>query len=111
MAHRLLSGADTWLPIPPSYRALTAELLPARLREAFALRYGEAEARVAHRLVRSARRLYPYLPSRLRHVGPYQEAEQRLAGRRHPDLLARLCNRVWIGRADMPKGHAHGHAA
>jgi uncharacterized protein (DUF2236 family) len=111
MAHRLLSGADTWLPIPPSYRALTAELLPARLREAFALRYGEAEERAARGLVRSVRRLYPYLPSRLRDVGPYQEAEQRLAGRRHPDLLARLCNRVWIGRADMPKGHAHGHAA
>jgi len=43
---------------------------------------------------------------RLRHVGPYQEAEQRLAGRRHPDLMARMCNRIWIGRADMPKGTA-----
>src|SRR5262245_9580088 len=28
MAHRLLAGADTWLPIPGWYRALTAALLP-----------------------------------------------------------------------------------
>jgi uncharacterized protein (DUF2236 family) len=106
MAHRLLAGADTWLPVPASYRALTAELLPARLRNEFALRYGEAEQRAACRLVQRLRRLYPYLPTRLRHVGPYQEAEQRLAGRRHPDLMARLCNRLWIGRAAMPSGHA-----
>jgi len=43
MAHRLLAGADTWLPIPAWYRTLTAALLPPRLRDAFALRYGKAE--------------------------------------------------------------------
>lgn len=106
MAHRLLAGTDTWLPVPASYRALTAELLPARLRSEFTLPYGEAEQRAARRLVQLLRRLYPYLPTRLRHVGPYQEAEQRLAGRRHPDLMARLCNRLWIGRAAMPSGNA-----
>ena len=106
MAHRLLSGADTWLPIPASYRALTAQLLPPHLRNAFALHYGEAEERAARRLVQLVRRIYPHLPMRLRHVGPYQEAEQRLAGRRHPDLMARMCNRIWIGRADLPKGTA-----
>ena len=43
IAHRLLAGSDTWFPIPASYRALTAELLPPPLREAFALRYDKAE--------------------------------------------------------------------
>src|SRR5262249_617426 len=43
MAHRLLVGADIWLPIPAGYKALTAALLPPRLREEFALRYDKAE--------------------------------------------------------------------
>jgi hypothetical protein len=38
------------------------------------------------------------LPSRLRYVGPYQEAEQRLAGRTQPDFIARACNRLWMGQ-------------
>jgi len=104
MAHRLLAGADTWLPIPASYRALTAALLPPRLRNGFALRYGEAEQRAAERLIARVRRVYPSLPSRVRYVGPYQEAKQRLSGRARPDLLTRMCNRFWIGYAALPTG-------
>jgi uncharacterized protein (DUF2236 family) len=51
IAHRLLAGTDTWFPISASYRALTAELLPPALREAFALRYGEAERRTVQNLI------------------------------------------------------------
>jgi uncharacterized protein (DUF2236 family) len=105
MAHRLLAGADTWLPVPASYKALTAGLLPPRLRDAFALRYSEAEQRAAEQLVRWVRRIYPRLPSRLRYVGPYQEAEQRLAGSPQPDFVTRICNRFWMGRADLPREH------
>jgi uncharacterized protein (DUF2236 family) len=99
MAHRLLAGADTWLPIPAWYKALTAALLPPRLRDAFALRHGEAERDDVQRLVAHARRIYPLLPSRLRYVGPYQEAEQRLAGMTQPDFVARMCNRFWMGQS------------
>ena len=102
MASRLLSSAGTWLPVPGSYRALTAQLLPPVLREQFELPFGAAEARAARRLVAWARRIYPRLPARLRYVGPYHEAQQRLAGRRHPDLLARLSNRLWIGQSSLP---------
>jgi uncharacterized protein (DUF2236 family) len=105
MAHRLLAGTDTWFPIPASYRALTAELLPPPLREAFALRYGEAERQAAQNLIGWVRRIYPFLPARLRYVGPYQEAEQRLAGRVRPDFVTRICNRIWMGRADLPRGN------
>jgi uncharacterized protein (DUF2236 family) len=100
-AHRLLAGADTWLPIPAWYRALTAALLPPRLRDAFALRYGKAEAADVRRFIRRARRIYPRLPARLRYVGPYQEAERRLAGRTQPDFVARMCNRFWMGQSAL----------
>jgi uncharacterized protein (DUF2236 family) len=102
MAHRLLAGADTWLPIPPSYRALTASLLPPRLREAFELPYGGAERRAAEQLIAWVRWTYPRLPARLRYVGPYQAAKQRLAGSAHPDFMTRMNNRFWIGRPDLP---------
>jgi uncharacterized protein (DUF2236 family) len=101
MAHRLLAGADTWLPIPARYRALTAALLPPRLRDAFALRYGKTEAADVRRFIRRARRIYPRLPARLRYVGPYQEAQQRLAGRTQPDFIARMCNRFWMGQSAL----------
>jgi uncharacterized protein (DUF2236 family) len=98
MAHRLLAGADTWLPVPSGYKALTAALLPPRLRDAFALAYGQAERNSAQQFIARTRRIYPFLPSRLRYVGPYQEAEQRLAGRTQPDFIARACNRFWMGQ-------------
>jgi uncharacterized protein (DUF2236 family) len=101
MAHRLLAGADTWLPVPAWYQALTAALLPPVLRDAFALRYGRAEEADVRRFIRRARRIYPRLPARLRYVGPYQEAEQRLAGRPQPDFLARMCNRFWMGQSAL----------
>src|SRR5262249_22148293 len=102
MAHRLLAGADTWLPIPAGYKALTAALLPPRLRDAFALRYGKAEEGEVQLFLGRRRRISPYFPARLRYVGPYQEAEQRLAGRTQPDFVARMCN--GFGRGQSPLG-------
>lgn len=102
MAHLLLAGADSWLPVPASYQALTAALLPPRLRQAFGLPFGDAERRAAERLVVRVKRLYPILPSRLRFVGPYHEALQRMAGKSGPDLVTRMSNRFWIGRANLP---------
>jgi uncharacterized protein (DUF2236 family) len=101
MAHRLLAGTDTWLPIPGAYRSLTATLLPPRLRDAFALPYGSAEREDAQRFTAWMRRIYPFLPARLRHVGPYQEANQRLAGRTEPDLVAQISNRFWMGQSAL----------
>ena len=99
IARELLAGSSgSWLRPPAWYRALTADLLPARLRDEFGLAYGDAERRAAERSLTWIRRLYPRLPNRLRLVGPYQEASARLAGRQHPDLATRLLNRFWIGR-------------
>ena len=45
IGHRLIAGTDTWLPVPASYQALTAALLPPRIREAFGFPCGAAEER------------------------------------------------------------------
>ena len=105
IGHRLIAGTDTWLPLPASYQALTAALLPPRIREAFGFPCGAAEERALRQLVARIRRIYPLLPARLRYVGPYQEAEQRLAGKARPDIVTRMCNRFWIGQAELPKEH------
>ena len=101
MAHRLLAGADSWLPIPGAYRSVTAALLPPRLRDAFALPYGNGEREDAQRFTAGVRRIYPFLHARLRHVGPYQEAQQRLAGRMRPGFAAQISNRFWMGQAAL----------
>jgi uncharacterized protein (DUF2236 family) len=101
MAHGLLTAGDSRLAVSASYRALTAALLPDRLRDGFALPYGVAERRAVSEFLGWARRIYPLLPARLRYVGPYQEAEQRLAGRARPDFLTRISNRLWIGRPQL----------
>jgi uncharacterized protein (DUF2236 family) len=101
-ADELFFGRRWWLRPPFWYRALTAQLLPARLRDAFGLAYGGREAAAAARALSRLHRLYPLLPSALRHVGPYREAGARLAGRARPDLATRLGNRFWIGRPRMP---------
>ena len=90
MARRLLAGADTWLAVPASYRALTAVLLPPQIRAAFGLPYDAAEQRTVRRLIAGIRRVYPFLPARLRYVGPYQEAQQRLAGMARPNCHSRV---------------------
>jgi uncharacterized protein (DUF2236 family) len=108
IAQQIFSGQVTGVRPPLWYRALTAQLLPERLREAFALPFGEAERRSAARAVRWMRRVYPSLPRRLRTVGPCQEAEERLAGRERPSIATRGLNRLWIGQPSMgrPSGVA-----
>jgi uncharacterized protein (DUF2236 family) len=100
LAGRLIGGQGWWPGAPAWYDALTAHLLPERLREGFGLRYGPAERRRAERVIAQARAICPRLPDRLRFVGPYQEARARLAGAR-PDLRVRLLNRLWIGRSSL----------
>jgi len=105
MARRLIAGADLWLPVPGSYQDLTIALLPPPLRERLGFSLGHVQDQQIQRAVALSRRLYPLLPARLRYVGPYQEAQQRLAGRTTPDLVTRMCNRFWIGRAELPAAH------
>jgi uncharacterized protein (DUF2236 family) len=106
IAAEVLAGAGSRIRAPGWYRALTAGLLPEGLRRGFDLPYGDAERRRADRAVHRLRRLYPLLPARLRHVGPYHEAVGRLAGRPRPDPLTRGLNRLWIGRPALSPGES-----
>lgn len=101
IAAEIFVGAGLCVRAPRWYKALTAQMLPPHLREGFELRGGDVEPRMAVQAVARARRLYPALPERLRHVGPYQEAMTRLAGRARPDLVTQLVNRLWIGQGWM----------
>ncbi|MDA9447213.1 MULTISPECIES: oxygenase MpaB family protein [Bradyrhizobium] len=101
IAAQIFGGARPWLRPPRWYRALTASLLPERLRAGFGFELGERELRSADNALRWIRRIYPTLPDRLRYVGPYQEAQARLRGEPQPDWMTRCLNRAWIGRPQM----------
>ena len=103
LAQRLQSGAGLAVAPPFWYRALTVELLPARIREQFALPYGTHEQQSARRGLAWLRRLYPRLPAAVRFVGPYNEAQNRLRGR-SSGLAVRLSNRVWVGQTRLLSG-------
>jgi uncharacterized protein (DUF2236 family) len=104
IAAELFSGAATRWRTPMWYRALTAHLLPPRLRQDFALPYGPSEHRSAQRALTTLRYLYPWMPTRLRYVGPYHEALARVAGREQPGAVTRVLNRFWIGQNSMADG-------
>jgi uncharacterized protein (DUF2236 family) len=101
IAQQILFGRAMGLRVPRWYLALTAHLLPERLRAEFGLSFGEGEQRRMNLALSRIRRLYPRLPLRLRTVGPYQEALARLQGGKPPDLAVRSLNRLWIGRPMM----------
>ena len=105
IAAEIFGGAGLWVQAPRWYEALTAQMLPPHLREAFELRDRDVDPRLAAQAITWARRLYPALPERLRYVGPYQEATARLAGRARPDLATQLVNRLWIGQGSMTRFH------
>lgn len=100
IAHRIFAGEATWIGPPNWFSALTAEMLPERLRLAFQLPYGERERRSARRARIWLPRAYALLPQRLRTVGPYQEAMARIAGKACPPFT-QLLNRAWIGQPRM----------
>jgi uncharacterized protein (DUF2236 family) len=113
LAQKLQSGAGLLMPPPLWYQALTIQMLPARLREAFGFSYAETEQLAAERAIRWLRRVYPRLPSTLRFVGPYNEANNRVRGQALGPLV-RLSNRLWIGQPVIsvhPGVSAHNEAA
>ena len=100
LAHRVLHGRGSWVPVPGWYRALTASWLPERLRHGFALDFGLREQRAVARASRCLPPLYRRLPAVLRFVGPYHEASARLAGRAVGPLTM-ASNRFWMGQPRM----------
>jgi len=100
MAHRILHGRGSWVPVPFWYRALSTAWLPERLRREFALPFGQQEREASDRARGRLPHIYRLLPSTLRFVGPYQEATARLHGR-SATPLTRASNRFWMGQPHM----------
>jgi uncharacterized protein (DUF2236 family) len=100
LAHGVLHGSGSWVPVPEWYRALTAAWLPEPLRVEFALEYGAKERDAAARAVVWLPRIYPRLPATARFVGPYRAALARLDGRRSGPLIG-MNNRFWMGQPTM----------
>ncbi len=101
IARQIFEGTTTRIRPPVWYQAVTGLMLPPRLRTAFDLPPGAAEQRSAARALDWLRKTYPLLPDRLRHVGPYQEAQARLQGRDRLPFSTRWLNRLWIGQPGM----------
>lgn len=102
-AQRILAGAGSWIHPPRWFRTLTAMWLPERLREEFGLGAQAADRLAAENALRRFSRIYRRLPRSIRFVGPWHEAQARLAGRR-AGFVTGLNNRFWIGRARLPFG-------
>jgi uncharacterized protein (DUF2236 family) len=103
MAHDLLRGANAWIKPPRWYRALTTGWLPERFRGEFQLSFGVKEGRAVAAARERLPRYYRRLPASVRFVGPWHEAQARIADRR-AGTVARLSNRFWIGEPKMPFG-------
>ncbi len=101
MAHDLLAGKNSWFRPPRWYRALTKSWLPERFRAEFGLSFSPDDQRSVDRARRHLPRLYGFLPSAVRFVGPWHEAQARLRGR-SPGLVAHAGNRFWIGQSHLP---------
>jgi uncharacterized protein (DUF2236 family) len=100
MAHRVLHGQGSWVPVPDWYRALTVASMPERLLNEFALEYGKREEDAAARARERLAKVYRRAPAALRFVGPYQEANARIFARR-VNALTRTSNRFWMGQSRM----------
>ena len=101
MAHNILRGAGSWIKPPQWYRALTAEWLPERFRNEFGLKLEDADRHTAERAKKWLPRFYRTLPSAIRFVGPWHEAEARLRAR-GVGFVGQLSNRFWIGQPRLP---------
>jgi uncharacterized protein (DUF2236 family) len=101
MARELLAGAGSWFEIPQWYRALTTEWMPERLREEFGLTLTDEDRRASETARTRIPRVYRSLPAAVRFVGPWHEAQARLASR-GVGLAALIGNRFWIGQMKMP---------
>jgi uncharacterized protein (DUF2236 family) len=101
MAHSLLAGSGSWIHIPRWYRALTTEWLHPRFREEFQLDFGALQQESARKARLWLPAIYRRLPPSIRFVGPWHEAQARLANRA-PGFLTHRSNQFWIGQPQLP---------
>jgi uncharacterized protein (DUF2236 family) len=100
LAGEIFGDNGNWMRPPRWYQAITAQLLPPRLREAFGLSFGRAEQIMAQNALHWISRVYALLSCSIRYVGPYHEAKARLS-KRTPSLITEISNQFWIGQRQL----------
>lgn len=85
-------------------QAVTTGLLPGRLRADLGLRWDAAARATSAATIAAARAALPLLPARLRYAPAYMHARRRLAGKRGPDRLSRLVERLAVRAVAAPTG-------
>lgn len=89
------------------YRAMTAALLPERIREEYGLRAGLAERATFRASIEALRRAYPRLPSAVRFLPAYHDALRRI-GEKAPTPLERAASSAWAAMARSNRKKARG---
>lgn len=86
----------THKPIFAWARLLTAGLLPEKVRVGLGLPFGRRERAAFGASVAVVSRTYPRVPARLRYAPAYVKAVRRLEGRREPDRVGALIERLTL---------------
>jgi uncharacterized protein (DUF2236 family) len=95
MGRFLLDPARTRLgPVWHWYAAVTAALLPERVRQGYGLDYGALERRVADMSLATLRATWWLSPGVTRYLPAYLEAQRRLAGVAGPHPMTAVMDRV-----------------
>src|SRR5262249_36804665 len=95
LARSLLRPSGTWIgPAWDWFRAITAHLLPPRLREEFGLPFGSLERALAEGSLGALRAAWWLLPGSLRWLPVYRDAMRRLDGRPGRDPLGIVLDRM-----------------
>ncbi len=92
-------------PIKPALkwlRVMTAYMMPERLREEFGLPPDTAmNRRIYDYGLKAVKTAYSVLPERVRFVPSYIEAQRRIAGKEHADLITQGLNLAWLGQREL----------
>ena len=81
-------------PVWAWYRRMTAGLLPAKLRDAYGMRWRRRDAALFRASIATLRRSYPRVPGRMRYLPAYTDAMRRLTGEDRPDPFGRVVKAV-----------------
>ena len=95
LARSLLHPSGTWTgPAWEWFRAITARLLPPRLRDEFGLPFGSVEQALAEGSLGALRAAWWLLPGSLRWLPAYRDAMRRLDGRQGRDPIGIVLDQV-----------------
>ena len=76
VAGQIFAGEQPWLRPPRWYQALSAQMLPGRLRMDFGFVFDEHDRKAAERALAWIRRVYPKLPSAFATSGPIRKLKR-----------------------------------